>query len=499
MTMFDHSRDVTAGSERRSFGDIVPHERFLSADACQALITRALGLATGGGSTTLQLDSSWTGNLRWARNQVSTAGDVRDNVLQVWRNVRGAEGQSASNQIDDMHMQTMLRRAERLVQLHHEYPESLFQHTFIEPYSRPAIWSDATYNLDAPARATGMRALVKPAEAAGVSSAGYVQVSAHGASTMDAERVWYYPYTLAQYSVTVRDSDGTGSGWAGVDYNDWTKINAAELSAIALDKCQRSRNPVAIEPGRYTTILEPQAVCDFIKILFTPSTLDREGAEYGDPQSLNESRYSRGDPQSVYNQSRGMSKLGQRLLDERLTVSSDPMDPELGFPPFLGWRVFHPVTWFKDGVLQELAYSRAYAVKKLSKDTGGLPATGSFRMSVRGPMVSVEQMIADTRRGLLVTRFAGISQPLDLVSMTITGYTRDGLWLIENGKIAKPVKNFRFTDSPLFALNNIEQIGVPKRVFRPDAPDRLPDGYAPVIVPALKVRDFNFTSLSDAV
>jgi predicted Zn-dependent protease len=118
---------------------------------------------------------------------------------------------------------------------------------------------------------------------------------------------------------------------------------------------------------------------------------------------------------------------------------------------------------------------------------------------VRGPTVSVDDMIATTRRGLLVTRFAGIGLPLDPVSMMLTGYTRDGLWLIENGKISKPVKNFRFTDSPLFALNNVEQIGTPQRVFRPDAPDRLPDGYAPVIVPALKVRDFNFSSLSDAV
>lgn len=479
--------------------DSMPHDRFLSADACQALVKRALALASGGGITTLQLDSSWTGNLRWARNQVSTAGDVRDNELYITRDIRGATGVSGINQIDDDHIQIALRRAERLLQFNHEYPESLFSHTYIEPYPHPSIWSDVTYHLDAAARAQGMQSLVQPAAAAGMYSAGYVQVSAHGRSTMDGDRVWYYPYTLAQYSVTVRDPEGTGSGWAGVDANDWSRIDAAELSAIALDKCLRSRNPVAIEPGRYTTILEPQAVCDFVKILFTPSALDRENAESGDPQAVHASQYDQGQPRSAYNRSPGMSRIGQRVLDERLTVSSDPMDPELGFPPFLRWQVFHPVTWFKDGVLQELSYGREYAVKRLSKDTGGLQATGSFRMSVRGPTASIEEMIASTTRGLLVTRFAGVSLPLDPVSMTITGYTRDGLWLIEHGKIAKPVKNFRFTDSPLFALNNLEQIGVPKRVFRPDAPDRLPDGYAPVIVPALKVRDFNFTSLSDAV
>jgi predicted Zn-dependent protease len=491
--------DLRPGGTPNGSPNTASHDRFLSNEACQALVKRAIALSTGGGETMVQVDSSWTGNLRWARNQVSTAGDVRNNELFIQRDIRGATGVSGINQIDDAHVLTAIRRAERLVHRNSERPESELRQTYIEPYSHPAIWSDATYNLDAPARAAGMRALVQPAIAAGMSAAGYVQVSAHGRSTMDAHRVWYYPYTLAQYSVTVRDPEGRGSGWAGIDANDWSKIDAPALSAIALDKCLRSRNPVAVEPGRYTTILEPQAVCDFVKVLFTPSALDRENAENGDPQGLNESQYNRGLPRSVYNQSRGMSKIGQRLLDERLSVTSDPMDPELGFPPFLGWRVYHPVTWFKDGILRELAYSRAYAVKKLSKDTGGFPATGAFRMHVRGATASIDDMIATTKRGLLVTRFAGISNPLDPVSMMLTGYTRDGLWLIENGKIAKPVKNFRFTESPLFTLNNIEQIGTPRRVFRPDAPDRLPDGYAPVIVPALKVRDFNFTSLSDAV
>jgi predicted Zn-dependent protease len=473
--------------------------RFLSNADCQTLVQRAVAFSVGGGETTLELDSTWTGNLRWARNQVSTGGDVRDNELTIQRDIRGAVGVSGMNQVDDVHLVTALRRAERLAHLRHENPQSALRSQFIEPYSHPKIWSDTTYHLDAASRASGMRSLVQPAAAAGMQSAGYLQVSAHGRSTMDGERVWYYPYTLAQYSVTVRDSEGKGSGWAGVDDNDWSRIDAATLSAIALDKCLKSRNPVAVEPGRYTTILEPQAVCDFVKILFTPSTLDRENAEAGERQNLGDSPYFTGRP-SPYATGRGVSRIGERVIDARLSVSSDPMDPALGFPPFLRWQVFHPATWIKDGVLQELSYFRSYAVKKLSKNTGGLPATGSFRISVTGETSSIDDMIATTKRGLLVTRFWGIPPiALDPASMLLTGYTRDGVWLIEHGKIAKPVKNFRFTESPLFMLNSVEQVGVPQRVFRPESPDRLPDGYAPVIVPALKVRDFNFTALSDAI
>jgi predicted Zn-dependent protease len=476
--------------------------RFLSVEDAQALMKRAVSLSVGGGETTVRLDSNWTGNLRVARNQVITAGDVRNNELQARRDIRGASGESSINQIDDAHLVTLLRRAERLVHLGHETPLSDRRHPFFESYPRPPIWSDATYGLDAAARADGLRTVIAPVVAAGMHAAAYVEVSAHGRATMDGDRVWYYPYTLAQFTVTVRDPAGGGSGWAGVDHNDWARMDAAHLSAIALDKCLRSRNPVAIEPGFYTTIFEPQAVCDLVKWLFTPASLDRETAEAGKRDGPADSPFYNGDSRegTLYHRSAGVSKIGELVIDRRLTVSSDPMDPDLGYPPFLAWQVQHPATWIKEGVLQDLAYYRDYAVKQLGKDTGGLPSTGSFRMQAVGETASVADRIATTKRGLLVTRLGGVDKvPGNAASMLLTGYTRDGVWLIENGKITKPVKNFRFTDSPLIALNNIEQIGVPQRVFRPDAPDRLPDGYAPVIVPALKVRDFRFTSLADSV
>jgi predicted Zn-dependent protease len=330
---------------------------------------------------------------------------------------------------------------------------------------------------------------------------------------MDRDRVWYYPYTTAQYSVTVHDPEGSASGWAGLSGNDWTKLDAPGLTAIALDKCLRSRNPVAIEPGYYTAILEPQAVADFVGALFTPDALDRESAEYTlDPNALRkfgnsmaESEYfdrnRAGDHRTLgpYTRTPGLSKISERIIDERLSVSMDPMDPELSFPPFFRWQVFHPATWIKDGVLTDLAYYRPYAVQKLGKDTGGLPSSGSYRMSGRGETASIDDMIATTKRGVLVTRFAGIQPPLDL-AVTLAGYTIGGLWLIENGKVTKPIRNFRFTESPLIALNKVEQVGVSKRVFHPGSAGRtMPPGYSPVMVPALAIRDFNFSSLAESI
>jgi predicted Zn-dependent protease len=203
------------------------------------------------------------------------------------------------------------------------------------------------------------------------------------------------------------------------------------------------------------------------------------------------------------------SKLGDRLIDERITISADPTDPELGFAPFsilapnsgdqFVTDVYHPVTWFERGVLVNLAYPRFSSIAStsaLGRDQDlGLPNSGAFRMS--GGTTTIEEMIETTKRGLLVTRFDAIIN-LDYTSQLYRGYTRDGTWLIENGKISKPVKNLAFTESPLFALNRVEQLGVPQRVFHPNE-WFLWTIAQPAVVPPLKVADFSFTALSDAV
>jgi predicted Zn-dependent protease len=122
-------------------------------------------------------------------------------------------------------------------------------------------------------------------------------------------------------------------------------------------------------------------------------------------------------------------------------------------------------------------------------DPRGALNSQCFRIDGGAHVTSVDDMIATTARGLLVTRFWGV-QLLDVPSVLCTGMTRDGLWLIEHGKITHPVTNLRFTESPIFALNQVEQIGAPVPVFSPELP---------ALLPPLKVRDFSFTSLEDAV
>jgi predicted Zn-dependent protease len=475
--------------------------RFLSEADCQGITQYLASVARGGGETDVRIWSYWTGHVRWARNQITTSGDVRNNYIHVRRNLRGTRsGTVAINETTDAALVAAARRAERLALLESEKPEwELLNPTTLEPALAPQLFSETTYQLDADHRAAAAIQLATTAASAGVLSAGYIEVAAHSIAMLDSQgRMYYRPYTQASYSVTVRDPHGHGSGWAGVDWNDWGRIDPSQITERALDKCLRSRNPVAVEPGRYTTILEPQAVCDFVwwMIGYRPS-IDRVGNE--DPRaSPRHPFFKMGETSYPYMLAR--SRLGEQVVDPRITISADPMDPDLGFPPFSSWaesvtraEVYHPATWITNGVLTALAYNRQYAVEKLAQATG-LPNEGAFRMS--GGETSIDEMITTTKRGLLVTRFDQITL-LDLTSLLLRGYTRDGLWLIENGKISKAVKNMAFTESPLFALNNLDQLGVPQRVYHP-ATGRvaLPQ---PVVVPPIKVRDFSFTALSDAV
>ena len=450
--------------------------RVLSRDACRTVADRFFAKTHGGGDTKLNIGSQWYGTMRWARNKVTAGSDLRFTDFTLSRRIRGATGSGTTNSSDDAMIQACVDRVEALVRFRTEDPDQLYPDTpaVTNPHTKPVLWFDATYGLDAEARGQLAEARIAQVEGTGFLSAAYLQTSANGIAVVDTGGLFrYYPTTLAEFSVTVRTPKTGGSGWAGVDFNDWRRIDTAALMRIAIDKCERSRNPVAVEPGRYTAVLEPQAVCDLFAPVFAVA-MEREPAERGS---------------GPFAAGGGNSKIGERVLDSRITVSADPMDPDCGFVPFDFYGEPHvKVNWFEQGVLKELSYPRSYGLQQLNKDAA-LPNSGAFHMTAVGATATVDEMIATTERGLLVTRFNNI-QLLDRRTLMLTGNTRDGIWLIEKGKISKPVKNFRFTESPLFAFNNVEQIGVPQRVYR---------RWSPAVVPPVKVRDFSFTALMDAV
>jgi predicted Zn-dependent protease len=239
----------------------------------------------------------------------------------------------------------------------------------------------------------------------------------------------------------------------------------------------KSLKPRAIEPGRYTVILEPRAAARFLSLmtgLFNARTAEGPVGNY----------FSGKQP--------GTTKVGEKLFSELFTLKSDIGNPVLRQTPIgTDGMAARPVTWIEKGVLRNLYYDRAWA-KRQKKD----PSATNVNMSLvmEGSNTSVEEMIKTTRRGLLVTFFWYI-RPVDPPTLLNTGMTRDGLFLIENGEITGPVQNFRWNMSPLVGFNNVTAVGQPVPIHTGESYD----GPGTALVPPVRMDDFFMTSISPAV
>jgi len=470
------SRDVMKGvsgfvdAPKSLFG--APPAASVSREDAQAIAKRALGFATAS-ETRITISSRAEGNTRWAVNQVSTGGDNFDTVVTVRSAVGKRIGVSSTNRLDDAGLKAAVETAERLARLAPEDPEAMPE---LEPqtYAESRAWSDSTANVDPAARAAAVKSVTDAARAAGMVATGLIQSNSNALAVANSKGLFAYGrQTGVAMTTTVRTPDGTGSGWAGAASNAWSDIDPAALGARAIEKARASMNPVAIEPGRYTVILEPTAVGNLVQLI--ARALSARSADEG---------------RSFFSKQGGGTKIGQKVVDERVTLSSDPLDPDtLGLTFGGDGMPDQKVTWIENGVVKNLAYDRYWAAQKGVQPTSG---GGGLRMS--GGTSSLEEMIAGTQRGLLVTRFWYI-RPVDPRTILYTGLTRDGTFLIENGKITRAVKNLRYNESPIFMLNNVEALGKPVRV---SASEDGGPGQA-IVVPPIKARDFTFTSLSDAV
>lgn len=444
----------------------------LNNDEAKIILTKVIGFSKADGcQATISEDS--TGNIRYARNTVTTAGKSNDMSLNITSYFGKRSGVATINEFDDASLERGVRKSEELAKLAPENPE------FMEPLG-PQTFSDSKTYYEATARITPeFRAQVAydsitPASKVSVTAAGYMEDTARATGMMTSKGLFAYnASTSVNFTVTMRSNDGTGSGWVTRDFNDVSKFNPAEASQIAIDKALQSRNAKAIEPGKYTVIMESAAAAELIQNMIF--AMNARGADEG---------------RSFLSKKGGATKLGEKIVDERVNIYTDP------------WHVDAPaVTWSQDGIpmkkmdiikngnVANMFYDRYWASQKNVQ-----PSPLPNNVIMDGGTASLEDMIADTKRGVLVTRFWYI-RSVDPQTLLYTGLTRDGVFYIENGKIKHPVKNFRFNESPVIMLNNLETLGKQNRIGRAIGPV----GGGTFLVPNMKVRDFTFTSLSDAV
>jgi predicted Zn-dependent protease len=453
---------------------------YLSREQAKALADRVLRFSTAD-EAKVTISSGWTGNTRFSGGEINTSGGATDTNVTVTSTIGRKRASASTNVLEDDALRRTVDLAQRLARLSPDDPElmpELGPSDFVEVKSV----FDSTAGLTPEARAAAVKQTIDAARAESGNAgdlfiAGFLDADAGASAVATSKGLFaYHRATAANYSTTVRTPDGTGSGWASDGARDWKTMDPTALGRRAARKAVASRNPVAIEPGQYTVVMEPQAVSDLVPLL--AGSLNARAAEEG------RSAFSKRGVQ-------GATRVGEKVADERVTILSDPADPDVLGRPFDndGLALWRRV-WIENGVLKQLVYNRFWAQRRGVEPTGG--GGGGFGgglpggIKMLGGTKTLDQLIAGTERGILVTRFWYI-RSLDQRTVLNTGLTRDGTFLIENGKVTKSLKNFRWNESPLFMLNKIDELGIAERT----GPGQ--------VFPSIRARDFNFTSLSDAV
>ncbi len=436
----------------------------LTKEEAKKIIDKVLSYAKAD-ETAVSIGGRKTGNIRYARNTVSTSGESSNISLSITSFFGKRSGTATINEFDDKSLEKAVRRSEEIAKLAPENPEYV---PMLGPQTYKEVketFADSTAAIDPEYRAKAALASIEICKKKNLTAAGYLEDSAGFNAMGNSKGLFAYnKSTSVDFSVTVRTDDGLGSGYAIQDYNDVSKLNAAASTEIAAQKALASKNTVALEPGKYTVILEPVAAADLIQNMMR--SLDARSADEG---------------RSFLSKKGGGTRLGEKLFDERINIYSDPSNPEIPNSGFvMDGRPREKTVWVENGVVKNLAYSRYWAQKQGVKD---VPPPGGFILE--GGNESLADLIKGTKKGILVTRFWYI-RAVDPQTLLYTGLTRDGTFLIEDGKIKHPIKNFRFNESPVIMLNNVEAMGKPVRV----------NGS---LIPPLKIRDFTFSSLSDAV
>jgi predicted Zn-dependent protease len=433
---------------------------------CETLLSHAK--AAGAEDASVTVNGSLESHARFADNRITTSGHAEnlDITTTVW--VERRRGSVSGNDASGDALKRMVTDAVQIARVspvHREYVPTLGP---LE-YEASRSFAESTARVDVDARAAALATVLESCRGAKVTGAGFhtATASARAAATANGNRR-YFRTSEGGFSMTARSADGNGSGYYAGDHFDLGRLDIRQIAQQAVTKAVRSQQAKAIEPGAYPVILEPQAVADLIG--FLGSSLDARSAEEG---------------RSAFAAKEGKTRVGEKMFSERINLYSDPQHAELPAVPATAEGIpARRLPLITKGVLENLEYSRFWARERKRDATAG-PVNQILESTQ--PAVPLEQMIKDMKRGLLITRFWYV-RLVDPRTILLTGLTRDGLWLVENGEIRHPVRNLRFNQSVLAMLApwNVEAVGAPQR-------------RSPMMVPPLKLSSFTFTSMSDAI
>lgn len=450
-------------------GPAVAAEHLLAAAELRRIAARVFR-ASRADETEVHIDNVTDALTRFANNTIHQ--NVAEQALNVSVRVvfDGRTARVSTNRTDDESLARAVEAASRLARSKPRDPD-LVPMPGPQRYAKVARYFETTAAATPEARARAVRRVVALADerkqtAAGILTTGVQQFAIANSKGLFAE----YRQTRAEFSITVMETDS--SGWAKANFPDLADLDVDALARRASEKAAASRSPRELPPGRYTVVLEPSAALDMVGFLF-----------------YDFSATAVRDQRSCFN-----DRLGKPLFAPNITLWDDAYHPAQLGAPFDGEGVPRQKVLLVDrGVPKNLVYSRASARRMKARPTGhgfALPneyGEAPMNLVFAGGDSSVEAMIAATDRGILVTRLWYIRE-VDPYEKILTGMTRDGTFLIEGGRVAGGVRNFRFNQSLLEMLGNVERLGPARRTAGEEAFE--------MVVPAMHVRDFHFSEVT---
>ncbi|QGM46438.1 TldD/PmbA family protein [Methylocystis heyeri] len=443
---------------------------FLSREDARAICERLLSNSRADGCE-IEISGGAEQNLRFARGEATTNAALARVSFRISSHVDRRIGSVSVSSLEESELLAALSRSEAIARSLPQDPD------YVAPlgpqnYSAASRYDEGTAALRLNDLADWARLVIEEGERRSVETFGCAAAGRRFHALATSEGLFAYDrVSEAEMSATARDKADGWSGWAGDNQFFVSRFDAAEVARRACEKAAQAAPPRDLEPGEYTVVFEPAAVAELAHWLV--SSLNARAADEG---------------RSFFSGKGGGTRLFERLFDEKLTIRSDPGDALAPESPIGQEGVPHrPRLWIDRGALTSLYRARAYAQRVGDE---AVPHPRSFRME--GGQASLADMIGSVRRGVLVTRL-WYSNMLDPRGLLLTGLTRDGNFLIENGKLAGPARNMRFNQSLAHLFARIEALGPSERTW-----SAIRDEGAAAAPPML-VEKFCFSSRSSGV
>ncbi|MGA9644146.1 MAG: TldD/PmbA family protein [Terriglobales bacterium] len=425
---------------------------------------------------------------RFANNAIHQNVEDENCIASIRTNFDGRSARAAVNQFDDATLKRAVETSEKFARVQEKDPDLLPMPTpeeaaIASDRDRPARFLEETAAITPAERAESVRQIVALADRHKLTTAGIYSTAQSLESVFNSRGLAeWHTQTLAEISITMLAGDS--SGWQKLNSPDVRKLNPLQLAETAARKAVDSTHPRELPPGKYTVILEPSAALDILGFMFW----DFSGTAILDQRSFLNDR------------------IGIKLFGDNINIWDDASHPLQAGSPFDGEGMRRrPVQLVENGIVKRVVYARGTVAKmkrsEFANKIGPIEATGHgfplpneigempLNIVVGGSdrPRTIDQMIASTERGLLVTRLWYIRE-VDPYEKILTGMTRDGTFLIENGQLRNGVRNFRFNQSLISMLSNVEALGEPVRASGEESFD--------MVVPPMKVREFNFTEVT---